>query len=99
MINKIQAFGRYITVKALESDKKFKSGLHASHTQANLIAKAEVLSAGHYKELNDKVLEPGDTVFVHEFPKDNQIDPVTGEEIMFIRADMVYGYIKKTTKK
>ena len=105
MTNTIQAFGRYITVKPLNSDKEFETGIKASHTQANLILKAEVISVGHDEEFADfndegcgQILEKGDTVFVHEFPKDGQIDPKTNEEIMFIRVDTVYGYIKKTKK-
>ena len=99
MISTIKAFGRYITVKPLKSDKEFDTGITASHTQANLICKAEVLSIGTDKVFWDKkgkrIFEPGDTVFIHEFSKDNQIDPKTGEVIMFIREDTIYGYIKK----
>jgi len=104
MINEIKAFGRYITVKAIPSDKEYKTGLVSSHTQANLIVRAEVLSVGQHEEFyeefdNNKIIEPGDIVFVHEFPKDNQVDAKTGEEVMFIRLDTIYGFIKKKTTK
>lgn len=98
----IAAFNRYLVVKPIKSDKEFvKTGIVATHTQANLICKAIILSVGSDEafyfdeERTRPILKPGDTVFVHEFPKDSQVDPETGEEVMFIREDTIYGYVKK----
>ena len=96
----IKAFGKYITVKKMNSDKEFDTGLVVKHSQANLIVKAEVLSVGTDESFFEDearkkpILKKGDTVYVHEFPKDTQIDE-DGEDVTFILASTIYGYNTK----
>jgi len=97
----IKAFGKYITVKKIDSDKKYSSGIVSKHGQQNLIVKGEVLSVGSHEDFyydedrKEPIIKPGDIVYVHEFPKDEQIDPETNEAVAFVMSNIIYGFESK----
>ena len=91
----IRAFGKYITIEKVDSDKEYSTGIVSKQSHANLIVKGKIISIGSHKDFfNDKkpILKKGMIVYVHEFPKDKFPDIKANKEIAFVRSDTIYGY-------